>query len=254
MVGHGHWIPQIGKFLSSTNNGQKSNKTPVIGCEHLHLTSSLAAFSLSLFCFLPSQPQEKHQNAIDKDLVIFSLSLFFFFFFFVLGLQSSAEDTMSSIRESVQKRGFFPTRPVNEDLPISQKNPMEQGFRRRLSSISMRINHISSPAVSSFSFIPRSKSMSAVGESAGSSIKKWWDRGWAWILSKKPAFARDLEMNEVETAMMGYHNKGSWKHVLYKVRSEFRKLRGSNNVGLPQTFRYDSYNYSKNFDDTKAFH
>ncbi|XP_042482433.1 uncharacterized protein LOC122062846 [Macadamia integrifolia] len=154
---------------------------------------------------------------------------------------------MSSILESFQKRSFFPSRPVNEDLPVSQNNPKEQGLRRRLSSISLRINPISS--TSALNFLPRSKSMSAIGESAGGSIRKWWDWGWAWI--KKPAFAKDLEMNEEETAMLGCHNKGSWKHVFYKVRSEFRKLMGSNNVGLPQTFRYDSYSYSQNFDDGK---
>ncbi|XP_042507627.1 uncharacterized protein LOC122083799 [Macadamia integrifolia] len=158
---------------------------------------------------------------------------------------------MSSIRESFQKRSFIPSRPVNEDLPVSQKNPNEQGFRRRLSSISMRINPIPSPSVASFNFIPRSKSMSAIGESAGGSIKKWWDWGWGWILSRKPTFARDLEMDEVETTMLGCHNRGSWRHVFYKVRSEFRKLMGSNKVGLPQTFRYDSYNYAQNFDDGK---
>ncbi|XP_043712634.1 uncharacterized protein LOC122661335 [Telopea speciosissima] len=157
---------------------------------------------------------------------------------------------MSSILESFQKRSFFPSRPVNEDLPVCQKSPKDQGLRRRLSSISLRINSIPSSA-SSFKFLPRSKSMSAIGESAGGSIRKWWDWGWAWIQSRKPVFAKDLEMNEEEIAMLGNHNKGSWKHVFYKVRSEFRKLMGSDNVGLPQTLRYDSYSYSQNFDDGK---
>uniref|UniRef100_A0A5B7B4Z6 Uncharacterized protein n=1 Tax=Davidia involucrata TaxID=16924 RepID=A0A5B7B4Z6_DAVIN len=49
-------------------------------------------------------------------------------------------------------------------------------------------------------------------------------------------FAGDLEMNEQETALLGCHNKGSWRHVFYKVRSELTRLVGSShNVGLPQT-------------------
>lgn len=74
-----------------------------------------------------------------------------------------------------------------------------------------------------------------------------------WIMSKKPTFAQDLEMNEEEKAVLGCHSRGSLRHVFYKVRSELRRfVRSDNNVGLPQTFRYDSFNYSKNFDDGKA--
>ncbi|XP_022878120.1 uncharacterized protein LOC111396075 [Olea europaea var. sylvestris] len=130
-------------------------------------------------------------------------------------------------------------------LPVSQ--PEEGGIRRRLSSLNFQSN-ISSPATASWAF-PRSKSVSSMGEYAGNSIRKWWDWGWTWILSRKPTFAHDLEMNEEETTVLGCHNKGSLGHVFYKVRSEFRKLIGSDNVGLPQTFRCDSYNYSKNFDN-----
>ncbi|KAK4405405.1 hypothetical protein Sango_0547000 [Sesamum angolense] len=72
-----------------------------------------------------------------------------------------------------------------------------------------------------------------------------WVWGWDWILSRKPTFATDLEMNEEETAVLGTHNKGSWRHVFYKVTSQLRrKLGGADNVGLPQTFR--DFNYSKN--------
>ena len=90
------------------------------------------------------------------------------------------------------------------------------------------------------------------------SLRKWWDWGWSWILSRKAAFARDLEMNdnddhEETTKALGstYSSRGSFKfkHLFYKVRSEFRKLIRSDRVGLPQTFKYDSVNYSKNFDD-----
>lgn len=88
-----------------------------------------------------------------------------------------------------------------------------------------------------------------MGSYAGSSIRKWWDWGWSWVLSRKPVFARDLELNEEETRALGCHDKGSWRHVLYKVRAEIRKIMRSDNVGLPQTCKYNSFDYSKNFDD-----
>jgi hypothetical protein len=88
-----------------------------------------------------------------------------------------------------------------------------------------------------------------MGEYAGSFIRKWWDWGWSWVLSRKPIFTSYLEMNEEETKILGSQNRGSWRHVFYKVRYEIRKLVGSGHVGIPQTYRYDSYNYSKNFDD-----
>lgn len=148
---------------------------------------------------------------------------------------------MSSIIHSFQK---------SQALPVSQaESSGEQlpGLRRRLSSLSLKIQPISSPATS-WAF-HRSKSLSSMGEYAGSSIRKWWDWGWSWVLSKKPIFAQDLEMNEEETRILGCHNKGSWRHVFYKARSEIRKLVGSDKVGLPQTYRYDSSDYSKNFDE-----
>ncbi|XP_021636222.1 uncharacterized protein LOC110632331 isoform X2 [Hevea brasiliensis] len=122
-------------------------------------------------------------------------------------------------------------------LPLSHtdSSSQDQGLRRRLSSLSLKIHPITSPATS-WSF-PRSKSMSSVGEYAGSSIRKWWDWGWSWILSRKPVFAKDLEMNEEETRILGCQNKGSWRHVFYKARSEIRKIvRSNDKVGLPQTY------------------
>ncbi|PIN15713.1 hypothetical protein CDL12_11649 [Handroanthus impetiginosus] len=143
-----------------------------------------------------------------------------------------------------------------QSLPLSHAQTQEQGgpgIRRRLSSLSLNLkiqpSTISSSPAAAWAF-RRSKSISSMGEYAGSSIRKWWDWGWGWILSRKPTFAADLEMNEEETAVIGTHNKGSWRHVFYKVTSQLRrKLVGTDNVGLPQTFRYDSFNYSKNFDD-----
>jgi len=30
-----------------------------------------------------------------------------------------------------------------------------------------------------------------MGEYAGGSIRKWWDWGWSWVLSRKPIFASE---------------------------------------------------------------
>lgn len=91
--------------------------------------------------------------------------------------------------------------------------------------------------------------MSAMGEHAGSSLRKWWEWGWAWVMSRKPSFAGDLEMNEEETAMLGAHSQGSWRHLFYKIRSEFRKIVGPGQLPVTQKFRYDSFSYAQNFDD-----
>ncbi|KAG4168271.1 hypothetical protein ERO13_A12G012850v2 [Gossypium hirsutum] len=63
-------------------------------------------------------------------------------------------------------------------------------------------------------------------------------------------FAQDLEMNEEETRVLGCHNKGSWRHVFYKLRSEIKKRMGSDKVGLPQTCRVRNSSllvYSNNY-------
>ncbi|KAL5705973.1 hypothetical protein ACHQM5_024193 [Ranunculus cassubicifolius] len=142
-------------------------------------------------------------------------------------------------------RDFFPSLPVKDSLPLSRtpSSSSDRTIRRRLSSLSMKIQPISSPATN-WAF-HKSKSMSSMGEAAGSSIRKWWDWGWAWILTKKPTFAQDLEMNEEESALLGFHNKGSWRHVFYKVKSELKRLVGS----TPNGYSYDSYSYAQNFDD-----
>ncbi|KAF7841591.1 uncharacterized protein G2W53_003889 [Senna tora] len=150
-------------------------------------------------------------------------------------------DIMSSL---AQKKSFFPSMSANPALPISHTDSKqhEGGLRRRLSSLSLKIQANSVSPASSWSF-PRSKSLSSMGNYAGSSIMKWWDWGSGWILSAKPMFARDLEMNEEETKFLGSHNRGSWRHVFYKVRSEIRRLLGSDHMDLPQTYRY-----TRNFD------
>uniref|UniRef100_A0A7C8Z1U4 Uncharacterized protein n=1 Tax=Opuntia streptacantha TaxID=393608 RepID=A0A7C8Z1U4_OPUST len=137
---------------------------------------------------------------------------------------------MSSIVQTIQKR--------NTLLPTKQSDePQQPGIRRRLSSLSLNLHSAATPAASWA--LHRSKSLSSMGQNAGSSIKSWWAWGWAWILSKKPIFAQDLEMNEEERHVIGAQNRGSVLHVFYKVKSELRKLLRSNNMSLPQTFRYD---------------
>lgn len=198
-------------------------------CEHLHFTSSLSSL------FFPTPP---HPSAIVK------LSLAFY-----CSCKKRAAIAMSSIIHTFQKTKSLPvSRPESksEQLPAQ---PAAAGLRRRLSSLSLKIQEAttSSPATS-WAF-HRSKSLSSMGEYAGSSIRKWWDWGCSWVLSRKPVFAKDLEMDDDETRILGCHSKGSWRHVFYKVKSEIKKMVGSNKVGLPQTCRYSSLDYSKNFDD-----
>ncbi|KAF5727103.1 hypothetical protein HS088_TW22G00790 [Tripterygium wilfordii] len=137
---------------------------------------------------------------------------------------------MSSIVQTFQRR--------TDALPVSHQQQQaqdqeQQTLRRRLSSLSLKIQPgaelIMSSSSSVLSRFPRSKSMS--------SIKEWFDWGWTWILSRKPTFAEDLEMNEEETRALGFNNKGSWRHVFYKFKSEIHRLVGSDeNIGvLPQT-------------------
>lgn len=145
---------------------------------------------------------------------------------------------MSAVLQTFKKRSFF---TLKEALPVSQTESKQQGLRRRLSSLSLKLHsdHGSSPTTH-WAFC-RSKSVSSMADFAGvSSLRKWWDWSWAWIVSRKPTFFNDVEMNGGGSAGIGYHNQScSWKHVFDKVRSELRRLVGSDNVGLPQTFRYD---------------
>lgn len=140
--------------------------------------------------------------------------------------------------QTIQKR--------NTLLPTKQSDePQQPGIRRRLSSLSLNLHSAATPAASWA--LHRSKSLSSMGQNAGISIKSWWAWGWAWILSKKPIFARDLEMNEEEKHVVGVQNRGSFLHVFYKAKSELRKLLGSNDTSLPQTFRDDHHSSNSGF-------
>lgn len=232
---HRRWTPQSSFILPY----RKENKNRLWQSgEHyispLPLSLSIFPFSFLQFSILFFTSFFLSKKTLPPSIhkpLSFSLGRFLFFFL-----------EMCSIMQTFQK-----TRP----LPVSQSESKEQlpGLRRRLSSLSLNMQPISSSPATSWAFhFHRSKSLSSMGEYAGSSIRKWWDWGWSWVLSRKPTFAQDLEMNEEETMVLGCHNKGSWRHVFYKVKSEIKKLVGSDDkVGLPQTYRYDSLKKTQEF-------
>uniref|UniRef100_A0A0E0NK36 Uncharacterized protein n=1 Tax=Oryza rufipogon TaxID=4529 RepID=A0A0E0NK36_ORYRU len=151
---------------------------------------------------------------------------------------------MATILENIQKARFLPTRPLKDELPTFQggggggggggvKESHLMGLRKRLSSFSDKIQPISS-ASAEWAF-RRSKSAPSLGAFAGGPLKRWWDWGVGWLMSKKPGFATDLEMNEEEVAALGRGSRGSWGHILYKMRSGVRRLVTSHS--LPTTHR-----------------
>ncbi|MCL7052227.1 hypothetical protein MKW94_013726 [Papaver nudicaule] len=146
-----------------------------------------------------------------------------------------------TVLENIQKR--LPAKPLKDSLPVSQTSPAETGSLRRRLSFGIIPSDISTTWA-----IRRTKSMSSFGETTGSSLKRWWNSSWNWILSRKPTFARDLEMDEEESSMLGFHKKGTLHHVFYKIRFEVRKLLNSK-AGRDQGFKYDSQSYAQNFDD-----
>ncbi|XP_062222203.1 uncharacterized protein LOC133921377 [Phragmites australis] len=140
---------------------------------------------------------------------------------------------MATILENIQKARFLPTRRLEDELPTCQggvsrrgggKESHLMGLRKRLSSFSGKIQPISS-ASAEWAF-RRSKSAPLLGAAfgAGGSLRGWWEWGVGWLMSKKPSFAGDLEMNEEEATALGRQSRGSWGHILYKVRSSVRRL------------------------------
>ncbi|CAI9277050.1 unnamed protein product [Lactuca saligna] len=145
---------------------------------------------------------------------------------------------MTSMLQSFHKEKSLPvSHNTTQDPPPPTAGA---GMRRRISSMTFQIQPPTMSDTTAWA-LRSSKSVSSMGESASTSIKTWWARGWGWILSRKPVFAQDLEMNQEETSVLGCHNKGSLRHILYKFRSEIRKLVGSDQAGLPQTIRSNSY-------------
>ncbi|KAJ8767013.1 hypothetical protein K2173_012522 [Erythroxylum novogranatense] len=118
---------------------------------------------------------------------------------------------MTSLVRSFHKTTLFP-------------HDRTRALRRRLSSLSLGIQPIYSQT-------------SSMGQQVGTSMRNWWHWTCSWVLSRKPIFAQDLEMNEEDTKFLGSHNRGSWRHVLYKLSSQIKRLVRSDNFGLPQTYR-----------------
>jgi hypothetical protein len=148
---------------------------------------------------------------------------------------------MATILENIQKARFLPARPLRDDLPTtfhgsSKEESHLTGLRKRLSSFSGKIQPISS-ASAEWAF-RRSQSAPSLA-AAGGAAKRWWDWGVGWLLSKKLGFAGDLEMNEEEVAALGRNSRGTWAHVLYKMRSGVRRFVVSNH-SLPTTHHYKS--------------
>lgn len=164
-------------------------------------------------------------------LVSFSLapklssSLSFFFFL------HKSKKAMSSMMETLQIRKPA-SLPVSQRLSPSSSSKDEHGvIRRRLSSLSLNLLNQPSEIASRF---PKSKSVSDMGKQVGSSVKEWWEWGWSWILSRKPIFIRDLELNREEAKTIGSQNRGSIMHVFLKLRSQIRSLMGSSSDTLPK--------------------
>lgn len=130
-----------------------------------------------------------------------------------------------------QQRSLFGSTKASS-LPVStSRSDSEGGLRRRLSSLSLKIQ-LESPNSSSWSF-PRSKSLSSMGDYVRTC--------WAWILSRKLIFATDLEMNDQKTKLLGSPNRGTWSHVFYKLRSEIRRfISTSDHATLPKTYHRSS--------------
>jgi hypothetical protein len=161
---------------------------------------------------------------------------------------------MATIIETIQKRNLFPARPLKDDLPI-YNTPLRTSsasittvgvatsdhlirLRKRLSSFSDKIQPLSTSSV-------RSRSVPSFNSFPINPILEWWSWGIGWILSTKPPIVSDLELNEEEVAVLGTHNKGSLRHVLYRVQSGFRKLvMGSGTLPVSQKVRSDSFSYN----------
>ncbi|TVU05175.1 hypothetical protein EJB05_48328, partial [Eragrostis curvula] len=129
------------------------------------------------------------------------------------------------------------------------------GLRRRMSAtFSARIQPLSSSsdALRRATSMPSVKALAAAG-----ALRRWWDWGLDWVMARRPPFARGLEMSDDEAAALGgCHNRGTWRHVVHKLRAGARRLLGRDGRPHPQLaaqdFRYDSVSYAQNFDDGDA--
>uniref|UniRef100_A0A0E0IEC3 Uncharacterized protein n=1 Tax=Oryza nivara TaxID=4536 RepID=A0A0E0IEC3_ORYNI len=147
-----------------------------------------------------------------------------------------------------------------ENLPVTNATGKGRGgdhligLRRRMSSFSVRIQPLMSSAGAGGAFRRATSmpSVKALAAQAGA-VRRWWGWGLGWVMNRRPAFARDLEMNDDEAAALGCHCRGTWRHVFYRLRAGARRLLGRD--GLPLSahdFRYDSVSYAHNFDNGDA--
>ncbi|ESQ50779.1 hypothetical protein EUTSA_v10023149mg [Eutrema salsugineum] len=125
-------------------------------------------------------------------------------------------------------------------LPVSSTAAAadEPGLlRRRLSSLSLNLSRKDPSTAAADCDFTRSKSVSAMGErvGGGSSVKEWWEWSWSLILLKKlPIFFADLEFNKDETkSSFGNQQRGSFAQVLFRLRSEIRRLLRPSSDSLP---------------------
>jgi hypothetical protein len=133
---------------------------------------------------------------------------------------------MATILETIQKARLLPPRPLKDELPTFGGGGREEshltGLRKRLSAFSGKIQPISS-ASAEWAFRRRSRPAPSLS-AGGGSLRQWWRRGVVgWLLSRKPGFAGDLEMNE-DDGRHGGRGTWGWGHVLYRVRSGVRRL------------------------------
>ncbi|KAG2323271.1 hypothetical protein Bca52824_016484 [Brassica carinata] len=134
----------------------------------------------------------------------------------------------SSIMKTLQIR-----KPGSLPVSSTTAEANEPGLlRRRLSSLSLNLSR-NQPSNDD---LHRSKSVSAMGEQRGSSVKEWWEWSWSLILLKKlPIFFTDLEFNESHTkSSFENQQRGGFAQVFFRLRSEIRRLlRTSSSDSLP---------------------
>ncbi|XP_037468863.1 uncharacterized protein LOC119341068 [Triticum dicoccoides] len=148
--------------------------------------------------------------------------------------------------------------PWLEDLPVTNGGAAKggkvnlSGMRRRVSSsLSLSLQPLSSSSSAAFR---RARSMPSIKAlAAAGAVRQWWEWGLGWVMTRKPSFARGLEMSDDEAALLGCHCRGTLRHVFYKARAEVRRLLGRDGRPLggvaAQDFRYDSVSYAQNFDN-----
>ncbi|KAL9231783.1 hypothetical protein vseg_006959 [Gypsophila vaccaria] len=143
---------------------------------------------------------------------------------------------MSSMVQTIQQKTLPISSSSSSSTDDHDKLPT---LRRRLSSLSLNLHagSISSTSAATWA-VNRSKYITSMGKSAGSSVKNWWAWGWAWVMSRKPNMFHDLEMNKEEKHFVGYHFKGSLRHVFYKLKCGVKRVfRYEDDLSLPRTFR-----------------